>query len=155
MNIKIFAVGKIKNINLSNLINIYSDRIKRFAKLEIIELKEFNSQDSNINSVKETRDMITKIFKYSEYYKILLSINSENISSLALADVIKNQKNYSNAKIIFIIGGSDGFDNSIIQKVDHQISFGKLTFPHQMIRLILLEQIYRSFKIIANQHYHK
>ena len=143
--IKIICVGKLKEKYIIDLVNDYSNRINKYHKLEIIELK-----DSNIkNEANEIKKYIN-----SKDYVITMEIEGNKLSSLELSKKIDNLlMNYGN--ITFIIGGSDGIDESIKQLANYAISFSNLTFPHGLFRGILLEQIYRSFKILNNEAYHK
>ncbi len=144
--IKIICVGKIKENYLNDLINDYKTRISKYHKIEIIELK-----DNNINS---ESDEILKTIKSSDY-NILLDIEGSMVSSVELSNLIVDTFNNSYGTISFIIGGSNGVDNRVKSIVNKRISFSKLTFPHGLFRGMLLEQIYRSFKIINNESYHK
>ena len=143
--IKIICVGKLKEIYLVDAIKEYSKRISKYTKLEMIELK-----DSNILKEKE------EILKYinNKDYIITLDIEGNSISSMKLAHKI-DEVLMINPNITFIIGGSDGLDAAIKQLSSYSLSFSKLTFPHQLFRVMLLEQIYRSFKILNNETYHK
>ena len=144
--IKIVCIGKIKEHYLDELINDYKTRISKYHKIEIIELK-----DSNITS---ESDEILKTIKSSDY-NILMDINSEEYSSIEFSHFIDNTLSSINSNITFIIGGSNGVDDRVKSIVKKRVSFSKLTFPHGLFRGILLEQIYRSFKIMNNESYHK
>ena len=144
--IKIVCIGKIKESYLNDLINDYKTRISKYHKIDIIELK-----DNNIKS--ESDEIINTI--NTKDYNILLDINSKEYSSLEFAKFINNTFTNINSNITFIIGGSNGVDDRVKNIVNHKISFSSLTFPHGLFRGILLEQIYRSFKIINNESYHK
>ena len=144
--IKIICVGKIKERYLNDLIDDYKTRISKYHKIEIIELK-----DSNIN---DESDLILKTINTKDY-NILLDIDSNEYSSLELSKYIDNIFTNINSNITFIIGGSMGVDNRVKDIANSKISFSKLTFPHGLFRGILLEQIYRSFKILNNESYHK
>ena len=144
--IKIICVGKIKEKYLSDLINDYKMRISKYHKIEIIELK-----DSDIK--KESSEILSCV-KQSDY-NVLLDIEGEKFTSIEFSDFIRNTFNASNGTIAFIIGGSNGVDDSVKNAVSKRISFSSLTFPHGLFRGILLEQIYRSFKIQNNESYHK
>ena len=144
--IKIICVGKIKEQYLNELINDYLNRIKKYHKIEIIEVKD------NDNQSFETKEL-TKIINDKDY-NIALVINGKKYNSLDFAKYI-NQKFINNANISFIIGGSNGLEQNILDKCDDFISFSDFTFPHGLFRGILLEQIYRSFKINNNETYHK
>lgn len=143
--IKIICIGKLKEQYLKEGINDYQKRINKYHKLEIIELL-----DSNIDKEKE---LILKNINPKDYI-ITLDIQGTNISSKELAN--KLDKTFiTNPNITFIIGGSDGLHQDIKKLSNYSLSFSKLTFPHGLFRLILLEQLYRSFKILNNESYHK
>ncbi len=144
--IKIICIGKIKEKYLTDLINDYQKRINKYHKLEIIELK-----DSNINNEKEE---ILKHIKTSDYI-ISMCIEGKLLTTLELKDKIESLMLNGNSNITFIIGGSDGIHDEIKRQSNELISFSKLTFPHGLFRGILLEQIYRVFKIMNNETYHK
>lgn len=143
--IKVICVGKLKEQYLKDGINDYLNRINKYHKLEIIELN-----DSNIDKEKE---LILKNINTKDYI-ITLDIEGNNLSSTSLAE--KLDKTFiTNSNITFIIGGSDGIHNEVKKISNYSLSFSKLTFPHGLFRLILLEQIYRSFKILNHESYHK
>ena len=143
--IKIICIGKIKEDYLKEAINDYIKRISKYTKIEVIELK-----DSNI---KNEQEEILRVLNNKDYI-ISLCIEGDNVSSMELANKIDNTFiNYPN--ITFIIGGSDGIGNKVKELSNYKLSFSKMTFPHGLFRLILLEQIYRSFKILNNETYHK
>lgn len=144
--IKILCVGKIKERYLQDLINDYLKRISKYHKIEIIELKD----DSNYQ--KETSNLLEHI-KTSDY-NIALDIKGKMIKSEEFASII-DKTFLTNSTITFIIGGSLGLNEEIKNKCQQVISFSHLTFPHGLFRGILLEQIYRSFKILNNEAYHK
>lgn len=143
--IKVICVGKIKEDYLTNLINDYCKRINKYHKLEIIELK-----DSNIS---EEGDLILKNIKSSDFV-ITMEIEGNNLSSKELSNQI-DKWFINNSNIVFVIGGSDGIDSRVKSISNYKLSFGNNTFPHGLFRGILLEQIYRSFKILNNETYHK
>ncbi len=143
--IKIICIGKLKEEYLKIGVQDYITRIQKHHKIELIEIK-----DSNIIDEQE------EILKYlnNKDYIISLCIEGNNISSIELANKIdKTLINYPN--ITFIVGGSEGLGEKIKEKSNYKLSFSKMTFPHGLFRLILLEQIYRSFKILNNETYHK
>jgi len=144
--IRILCVGKIKENYLKDLIQDYYLRINKYHKLEIIEVKD------NDDIKKETIEL--EKYYNDKHYNIALNIKGNNYNSISLADHIDNLFN-NNSTITFIIGGSNGIDESILNKCNEHISFSNLTFPHGLFRGILLEQIYRSFKINNNERYHK
>lgn len=149
--IKIICLGKIKENYLKDAIEEYLKRISKYSKIEIIELTDF-SYDIKKTLLLE-RDSILKYIKENDY-NILLDIEGKEFTSLNLAKELDKIRTI-NSNINFIIGGSYGVHEDIKQKVNLRISFSKLTFPHQLFRVILLEQLYRSFKIINNEEYHK
>ena len=144
--IKIICVGKIKEKYLTDLINDYKTRISKYHKIEIIELK-----DNNIET--ESNEILKHI--NSKEYNIYLDINGITCNSIELSNMINDIFTNKNGTITFIIGGSNGVNKNVKEKCDKLLSFSKLTFPHGLFRGILLEQIYRSFKIINNESYHK
>lgn len=143
--IRIICVGKIKEKYLTDLIEDYLKRTNKYHKIELIELPDSNKKE-------EGTKIISKLSNKS--YKVAMAIEGEKLTSPELSKFIETKlMNYSN--IDFIIGGSDGLDEEVLKKVDYKLSFSSLTFPHGLFRGILLEQIYRSFKIINNETYHK
>jgi 23S rRNA (pseudouridine1915-N3)-methyltransferase len=147
--IKIICVGKIKEPYLKEGIKEYLKRLSKYTKVEIIELEDINTQ----NALAEEKNKIMKILNPKDY-NIALTIDGEALSSVELSNKISKTL-LEKSTITFIIGSSTGLDKEIIDRCDYRLSFSKLTFPHQLFRLILLEQIYRSFKIINNEEYHK
>lgn len=143
--IKIICVGKLKENYLKEGINDYLKRINKYHKTKIIELPDSNILDEEKEILKyiDTKD-----------YLIAMCIEGENLSSNELSQKI-DKTFITNPCITFIIGGSDGLSENIKNKCDYKLSFSKLTYPHGLFRLILLEQIYRSFKIINHESYHK
>lgn len=150
--IKIICVGKIKEKFLKDAIDEYSKRISKYTKLEIIEVSDRDKLPINDILDKEGNDILKHI--NDKEYVVTLEINGNNLSSIELAKKIDTTFNkYSN--IVFIIGGSYGLSNNIKQRSNYALSFSKLTFPHQLFRVMLLEQIYRAYKINNNEIYHK
>ena len=143
--INIICVGKIKENYLKEAINDYQKRINKYHKLEIIEIED----DNIINE----KDRILKHINKKDYL-IALDIQGIELTSIELSKKIDNIF-INNSNITFIIGGSNGIHDSIKNIVNYKLSFSKMTFPHQLFRLILLEQIYREYKINNNESYHK
>lgn len=155
MNIYIVCVGKIKDKYIIDGISEFKKRMQAFANLEIIELKEFSKEDNIQLSIKKESDEILKTLSKLNSYEILLDLNGKEFDSVAMSSYIENLKIKGVSSISFIIGGSDGVNEELKKKVDLKLKFSNFTFPHQLIRLILMEQIYRWFSISNNIKYHK
>ena len=149
--IKIICVGNIKEKYLDDAIKEYSKRLSKYTKLEIIEVNEYSMLEDKC--LKEEAKLIEKNLDKKDYI-ITLDIEGKELTSPELANKI-NDINISYTNIIFIIGGSYGIDSSIKEKANYSLSFSKMTFPHQLFRVLLLEQIYRAYKILNNETYHK
>ncbi len=151
--IKILCVGKVKDEHLLALINDYKKRINKYHKLEIVEVRDEPIKDDEREVLDIEADrLLAKIDK--DEYVILVDLHGECIDSITLANKI-DKLFISNSKLTFVIGGSLGFGDKIRQRANYKIKLSDLTFLHQMTRLILLEQIYRSFKILHHETYHK
>ena len=149
--ITIITVGKIKEKYISDGIKEYTKRISKYTKIELIEV---NDEAFDIDkTLKVEADNILKRLNTKSFI-ITLEIDGKEISLLELSNLIDTSIN-NNTNITFIIGGSYGLNDSIKALSNYKLSFSKLTFPHQLFRLMLLEQIYRSFKILNNESYHK
>ena len=144
--IRILCVGKIKESYLNDLIQDYKTRITKYHKIEILELK-----DTNINN--ESNEILGYI--NDKDFNICMDINGKEYTSVELSNIIDKAFTNGYGTITFIIGGSDGINENVKNKCNLRLSFSKLTFPHGLFRGILLEQIYRSFKILNNESYHK
>ena len=145
--IKIICFGKLKENYLINAVNDYFERVNKYHKLSIIELKDSE------NIFDEEKELL-KIIQNDKSYKILLDIKGEEVSSIEFSTLI-NDKLTHFSSITFIIGSSNGVSENIKYLMNQKISFGKITMPHGLFRAVLLEQIYRSFKILNNESYHK
>ena len=150
--IKIICIGKIKEQFYRDAIEEYLKRLSKYTKLELIELNDINSDNTNIILEKERDEILSKI-KEKDYI-ITLEIEGKELDSIELSNKI-NELQINNSNITFIIGGSYGIHQDIKNMSNYKLSFSKLTFPHQLFRVMLLEQIYRSFKILNNETYHK
>lgn len=150
--IKIICVGKIKEKYLNDAIEEYKKRLSKYTKLDIIEVTDYSSDNIDLILLKE-KELIEKYID-SKDYVITLEIDGNMLSSEELALKLNNIFN-TNSTITFIIGGSYGLHQDIKNRSNYKLSFSKLTFPHQLFRVNLLEQIYRSFKINNNEAYHK
>lgn len=150
--IKIICIGKIKEKYLVDAIIEYQKRISKYTDIKIIELKDYNLDDIN-KSMELEREQIEKYMDNRDYI-ITLEIEGTEISSIDFSKIMdKAYTSYSN--ISFIIGGSNGLSNIIKEKANYHLSFSKMTFPHQLFRVLLLEQIFRAYKINNNERYHK
>ncbi len=149
--IKIICVGKVKESYYRDAIEEYLKRLSKYTKVEIIEVNDLN-YDKEKTIREESKLIIDKL--NNNDYKILMDINGEILDSVSLSKKL-NDLMISNSNITFIIGGSNGLEDEIINKCNETISFSDFTFPHGLFRGILLEQIYRSFKINNNETYHK
>lgn len=145
--IKIICFGKLKENYLVNAVNDYYERVNKYHKISILELKD---SDNIFDEEKE----LLKIIQNDKSYKILLDIKGEEVSSIEFSTLI-NDKLTHFSSITFIIGSSNGVSENIKNFMNQKISFGKITMPHGLFRAVLLEQIYRSFKILNNESYHK
>lgn len=159
MNIKIIAVGKLKENYLKEGIAEYLKRLKPYAKVEIIEVAEekepanASPADEIMIKGREGERILEKVKPGS--YLIALAIDGKQLSSEELADKLDNLALEGKSDIAMVIGGSLGLSEEVLKKADFKLSFSKMTFPHQLMRLILMEQIYRAFKIIKGEPYHK
>ena len=147
---KIICVGKVKEKFFVDAINEYSKRISKYTKLEILEISDESNE--SIAMKKEGEKILSKI-KDNDYV-VTLEIEGNSLTSLEFAKKIDNNFG-SNKNLTFVIGGSYGLDESVKSRSDYKLSFSKFTFPHQLFRVILLEQIYRAYKINNNENYHK
>ena len=159
MRITLITVGKIKEKYLKDAIAEYTKRLSKYCKLEIIEVADEKTPD-NASEVVEHAIRVKeaeRILRYikDDAYVITLEINGKQLSSEELADKIDKLGVQGTSHIIFIIGGSIGLGEEVLKKSDFALSFSKMTFPHQLMRVILLEQVYRSYRIISGEPYHK
>ena len=150
--IKIIAVGKLKEVYLKDAQDEYLKRLGKYNKIELIEVED-SKVDEERQALSEEKNNILKHIGSKDYI-ITLEINGKELSSLELADKI-DKTLITNSDIIFIIGGSYGIHNDILAKSNFSLSFSKMTFPHQLFRILLLEQLFRSYKILNNEKYHK
>ncbi|WP_067142132.1 23S rRNA (pseudouridine(1915)-N(3))-methyltransferase RlmH [Oceanivirga salmonicida] len=151
LKINIVAVGKIKEKYIIDGITEYSKRLRPYINFDIVELSE--SKDNDLALEKDSASILKYLDK-TNAYKILLDIGAKQIDSVELSELIE-KLSMTNSEIIFIIGGSRGVNKEVRNSCNLRISFSKLTFPHQLFRLILTEQIYRSICIQKNIKYHK
>lgn len=150
--IQIICFGKIKEQYLKDALKDYEKRLSKYTKLSIIELNDEPDKNQEL-ALKKEKESLLKVLNKKDNL-IILDINGKTYNSKALANKI-NQELVFNNNITFLIGSSNGLDEEIKNLTTKQISFSSLTFPHGLFRLILLEQLYRSFKILNNESYHK
>ncbi|MCR5307604.1 MAG: 23S rRNA (pseudouridine(1915)-N(3))-methyltransferase RlmH [bacterium] len=153
MKINIISVGKIKESYFIDGIEEYKKRISKYSNIELITvMDESNDLDEKTVKKKEGERILAKIPNNS--YTIVLDLKGKELDSVEFAKKM-DEITLVSSTINFIIGGSLGLDNEVINKADYRLCFSKFTFPHKLMKLILLEQIYRSFKINNNESYHK
>lgn len=158
MNITVITVGKLKEKYLKEAVLEYSKRLSRFVKLEIIEIPDCKipenaSKSQELSVLEKEGDMILSKIKPNSHL-ICMCIEGKQLSSTEIADEIESIS-MTKSHITFVIGGSLGIADKVKNMADLKLSFGKITLPHQLMRVILLEQVFRGFKIINNETYHK
>ena len=159
MKITILAVGKIKEKYFADAVMEYKKRLSRYCKLEIIEVADEKTSDKaseNLeNQIKQKEaERILKWIK-EDSYCIALTIDGKKRDSVNMAEQIEKLGLAGKSNLVFVIGGSLGLHESIVKRADETLSFSDMTFPHQLMRIILLEQIYRCYRIINKEPYHK
>lgn len=158
MKIRIVAVGKLKEEFYRKAVEEYLKRLKKYVDIEIIEVADSKTKqdatdtENNLVLESEKERILSKLLPDSII--ISMDISGQTYSSIELANLIETNCNSSH-NITFVIGGSLGLDKEILDRSDYRISFGRITMPHQLFRVVLTEQIYRSFRIIRNEPYHK
>ncbi|MBC5638460.1 23S rRNA (pseudouridine(1915)-N(3))-methyltransferase RlmH [Ornithinibacillus sp. BX22] len=159
MKITIISVGKLKEKYLKQGIAEYLKRLSAYAKVDIVEVADEkapeNMSEAEMEEVKRKEGERILSHVQQDTYVITLEINGKMISSEQLADKMDQLATYGKSKIAFVIGGSLGISEAVQERSDYALSFSKMTFPHQLMRLVLLEQVYRGFRIIKNEPYHK
>ena len=159
MKITLITVGKIKEKYLKDAIAEYSKRLSRYCKLEIIEAADEKTPDQAGETVEENirNKEGERILKHirDDMYVITLEIGGKMLSSEELAQKIETLGVQGESSIAFVIGGSIGLGKEVLKRSDYALSFSKMTFPHQLMRVILLEQVYRSYRIMCGEPYHK
>ena len=159
MKITILAVGKVKEKYFTMAIDEYAKRLSRYIKLEIIEVADEKTPDGASENEEELirekeGERILKNIKDGSYV-ITLEIEGKMLDSVELSEKINQIGVSGKGHITFIIGGSLGLSREVKSKADFKLSFSKMTFPHQLMRVVLLEQVYRSYRILGNEPYHK
>lgn len=159
MKITIITVGKLKEKYLKDAIAEYSKRLSKYCKLEIVEVADEKTPENASEVVEDAirSKEAERILKYvkEDAFVITLEIAGKQLTSEEFADKIEQLGVRGISHIIFVIGGSIGLGKEVLAKSDFALSFSKMTFPHQLMRVILLEQVYRSFRIISGEPYHK
>ena len=159
MKITLITVGKIKEKYLRDAIAEYSKRLSRYAKLEIIEVADEKTPDNASETVETNikNKEAERLLKYirDDAYLITLEIKGKQLTSEELAQKIDTLGVQGTSHIIFVIGGSLGLGEEVLKRSNYALSFSKMTFPHQLMRVILLEQVYRSYRIMNGEPYHK
>ncbi|WP_419957694.1 23S rRNA (pseudouridine(1915)-N(3))-methyltransferase RlmH [Psychrobacillus psychrotolerans] len=159
MNIQIVSVGKLKEKYLKMGIEEYTKRLGAYAKLDLVEVADekapenLSEADMEIVKKKEGDRILAKIG--ADTYVIALAIEGKMKTSEQLAGDIESLMTYGRSKIAFVIGGSLGLHEDVMKRSDEKLSFSKMTLPHQLMKLVLVEQIYRAFRIMKNEPYHK
>ena len=159
MKITILCVGKIKEKFFTDAISEYEKRLGRYCQLSIVEVPDEKTPDKASEKEeeqikeKEGKRLLSKMKE--DMYVITLAISARQPDSVAFAQKLKSLTTYGTSHIAFVIGGSLGLSGEVLSHADESVSFSNMTFPHQLMRVILLEQIYRSFRINANEPYHK
>lgn len=159
MNVTIIAVGKLKEKFFGDAAEEYIKRIGRFAKIKIVQLNDLKIADNASTAQerdvieKEGRDILSKIAP--SQYVVALCVEGKRLSSIDFAKKLSSLALEGKSDIVFVIGGSLGLSDEVKERANLRLSFSDMTFPHQLMRVILLEQIYRAFKINANEAYHK
>lgn len=159
MNISIITVGKLKEKYLKEAVLEYSKRLSKYCRLDIIEVSDEkapeNMSQAEETAVKEKEGQTILKYLKSDTYVIALAIEGKMLSSEAFADFINDLGIRGRSNVAFIIGGSLGLSDEVLKRADYKLSFSPMTFPHQLMRVILLEQIYRGYRIIKGEPYHK
>ncbi|MGZ9808281.1 23S rRNA (pseudouridine(1915)-N(3))-methyltransferase RlmH [Staphylococcus haemolyticus] len=159
MKITILAVGKLKEKYWKQAISEYEKRLSAYSKIEIIEVPDEkapeNMSDKEIEQVKEKEGqrLLAKIKPQATV--ITLEIQGKMLSSKGLAEEMQRRMTQGQSDFVFVIGGSNGLHEDVLQRSNYALSFSKMTFPHQMMRVVLIEQVYRAFKIMRGEAYHK
>lgn len=159
MKIAVLCVGKIREPYFADAISEYRKRIGRYADVEIIETADEPAperlSDAQIRQIKgkEGRRLLEK--SSPSAFRIALCIDGRRMDSIGFSECLSEAMTHGNSRIEFFIGGSNGLSDEVIRSADLRLSFSDLTFPHQLMRVILLEQIYRAFKIMHHEPYHK
>ena len=159
MKITLITVGKIKEKYLKDAIAEYSKRLSRYCKLEIVEVADEKTPDGAselvVSQIKEKEAERMEKYLPDSAYVMALAIEGKKLTSEKLAEKIDSLGISGTSQLVFLIGGSLGMSDRLLKRADYLLSFSDMTFPHQLMRVILLEQVYRSYRIIHGEPYHK
>ena len=159
MKITILCVGKVKEKFFSDAISEYAKRLSRYCNLSIVEVQDEKtkeqSTDNEIQIVKQKEGERLERYIKDDTYVICLAIEGKQLDSVELSEKIEKLGIEGKSNICFVIGGSLGLSDAILKRADYKLSLSKMTFPRQLMRVILLEQIYRAYRIMNNEPYHK
>ena len=159
MNITIVCVGKIKEAFYKDAVNEYAKRLSRYCKFQVIEVADEKTPDQtteheeDLIRQKEAERILKQIKE--DAYVVALAIQGKKLDSVAFSEYIEQLGVQGKSNLVFVIGGSLGLHSTVLKRADDQISFSDMTFPHQLMRVILAEQIYRGFRIMNGEPYHK
>jgi len=158
MEIQFLSIGKTKEKYYLEAIKEYTKRLSKYTKVTHIEVKDLNvgsnasEKDIEQIKIKESEALKEKI---KDGYVIALALNGKMLDSIALSEKIEDIKTYHHSTIIFLIGGSHGLSDELIQRADLKLKFSPMTFPHQLAKVMIMEQVFRAMKIVNNEPYHK
>ena len=159
MKITVLCVGKVKEKFFTDAIKEYSKRLSRYCKLEIVEVADEKTPDGAselvVSQIKEKEAERMEKYLPDSAYVIALAIEGKKLTSEKLAEKIDSLGISETSHLVFLIGGSLGMSDRLLKRADYLLSFSDMTFPHQLMRVILLEQVYRSYRIIHGEPYHK
>ena len=159
MEIRILTVGKIKEKYLNDGIAEYAKRLSRYCKLNFIQVPDEKTPDKAPDAqsaqIKETEGNRLLSHIREQDYVIALAIDGKMLDSVELSDLIARLGVQGKSSIVFVIGGSLGLSDAVLKRADYKLSFSRMTFPHQLMQMILLEQIYRGYRIMNHEPYHK
>ena len=159
MKITVICVGKIKEKFYTQAVEEYSKRLSRYCKLDIIELSDEKTPDNaseqmNLAIKSQEGERILANIRQDDYV-IALAIEGKMLDSVELSQHMERLGIEGKSSLVFVIGGSLGLSKEVLDRADYKLSFSKMTFPHQLMRVILLEQVYRAYRIMKNEPYHK
>lgn len=155
LSVNLICIGKVKENYILEGIGEFEKRLKPYIKFELIELREDGNDKNRLDSINKESKNILDIINKKKAYNILLDIDGKGLSSEEMSSKLEKLTVLGSSTFNFIIGGSYGVSNELKKAVDFRLSFSKMTFPHQLMRLVFIEQLYRWFSILNNTKYHK